>query len=94
MQKKSSIIENLIQRHLKTNRHDDLVAGMLGLVHILKLTDAIQRITRIISRNSSSVVTQLVKHPALSLQQLGSLLRREFSLWPRNFHTPRAQPKK
>lgn len=42
----------------------------------------------------SSLVAQWVKDLALSLQQLGSLLRDEFSPWPRNFCMPWAQPKK
>ena len=35
-----------------------------------------------------------VKDPALSLQQLGSLLWRGFDAWPRNGHMTWAQPKK
>ena len=37
---------------------------------------------------------QQVKDPALSLQQLGSLLRPRFSPWPGNFHLPWVQKKK
>ena len=39
-------------------------------------------------------MAQQVKDPMLSLQRYGSLLRRGFSPWPRNFHVQRAQPKK
>ena len=39
-------------------------------------------------------MAQGVKHPALSLQQLGLPLWRGFSPWPRNFRMPLAQPKK
>ena len=34
-----------------------------------------------------------VKGSALSLQWLGSLLRRRFDHWPGNFHVPLVQPK-
>ena len=37
---------------------------------------------------------QGVKHPALSLQWLGLLLRQRFNPWPRNFHMSQAQPKR
>ena len=33
-------------------------------------------------------MAQWVKDLALSLQWLGSLLRRRFNPWPRNFHMP------
>ena len=39
-------------------------------------------------------VAQRVKYPALSLQQLRSLLRHGFHTRPRNFHMPRVQLKK
>ena len=42
----------------------------------------------------SSLVVQWVKAPALSLQQLWSLLCCGFQPWPRNFHMPWVQPKK
>ena len=42
----------------------------------------------------SSSVTQQVKDPELSMLQLRSLLWWGFSPWPRNFHMPRAWPKK
>ena len=35
-----------------------------------------------------------MKDPALSLQQLRSLLRHRFDPWPGNFHMPRVWPKK
>ena len=40
-----------------------------------------------------SLVSQSIKNPALSLQWLGSLLRRGLDPWPRNFHMPQAGPK-
>lgn len=36
----------------------------------------------------------MVKDLALSSQQLRSLLRLEFSVWPGNFHVPQARQKK
>jgi len=43
----------------------------------------------------SSLVVQWVKDPALSLQQLGSLLWCQFDdPWPRNFCMPRKKPKR
>ena len=39
-------------------------------------------------------MVQQVEDPALSLQQLGSLLWRKFNPWPRNFHMPRQGQKK
>ena len=43
----------------------------------------------------SSMVVQWVEDPALSLQQLGSLLWLGFNSWPRgNFHMPQTRPKK
>ena len=39
-----------------------------------------------------SLVTQWVKDPLLSLQQLGLLLWRGFCPWPGNFHMPQALP--
>ena len=41
----------------------------------------------------SSLLTQQVKDPALSLQWLRSLLWRGFDPWPRNFRMPQAWPK-
>ena len=42
----------------------------------------------------SSLVAQGVKNPALSLQQLGSLLWYGFDPWPGNFHMPWVWPLK
>ena len=39
-------------------------------------------------------MVQHVKDPALSLQQLGSLLWHGFAPWPGNFHMLQMQPKK
>ena len=45
-------------------------------------------------KNRSSLVVQWVKDPALSLQQLGSLLCLGFDPGPGNFHMLWARPKK
>ena len=42
----------------------------------------------------SSLVAQQVKGSVLSMQWLRSLLWWGFDPWPRNFHVPRAWPKK
>ena len=39
-------------------------------------------------------MVQWVKDPALSLQQLGLLLWREFDPWPGNFQMPQFRPRK
>ena len=39
-------------------------------------------------------MVQGMKDPALSLQQLRSLLRHRFDPWPGNFHMSRVWPKK
>ena len=45
-------------------------------------------------RFKSSLVIQWVKDPALSVQQLGSLLWLGFNPWPRNLHMPWVWPVK